>query len=110
MAFWKFKNEEGYASRYQAVTAFISCSIGIFGSLLLSWVAIFGTVTIGKDGAFYIDIAQTFLDQDAAAAFQLFNWPWFSFLLGATHWLTGIPWRVVPTSGVRCLWRALARY
>lgn len=65
--------------------------LAFFGSLLLSWVAIFGTVTIGKDGAFYIDIAQTFLDQDAAAAFQLFNWPWFSFLLGATHWLTGIP-------------------
>ncbi|MVW74637.1 hypothetical protein GJV18_04840 [Pseudomonas sp. R-22-3w-18] len=65
--------------------------LAFFGSLLLSLVAVMGEVTIGKDGAFYVDIAATFLESGLAAAFDRFNWPWFSVLLGSLHGLTGIP-------------------
>lgn len=68
--------------------------LAFFGSLLLSLIAVSGVVTIGKDGAFYVDIAQSFLDQGIAGAFQRFNWPWFSLLIGSLHWLTGIPLEV----------------
>ncbi len=65
------------------------------GSLLLSWIAVLGAATIGKDGAFYIDIAQTMVDQGASAALQRFNWAWFPMLLGSTHQLTGLPLETV---------------
>lgn len=59
-------------------------------SLLLSLVAISGEVTVGKDAAFYLDIAQQVLAKGPGMAFQAFSWPWFSLLLAATHWLFGV--------------------
>jgi hypothetical protein len=64
--------------------------LAFIGSLLLSWIAVLGAVTVNRDAAFYLDIGQTFLDHGVAAAYQRFNWPWFSVLLGASHWLTGL--------------------
>lgn len=60
-------------------------------SLLLSAVAVHFAGTVAKDAAFYLDVAQTFIDQGLTASFARFNWPWFSMLLGTTHVLTGIP-------------------
>ena len=57
-------------------------------SVVLSLVAIFGVVTIGKDGAFYIDIAQSVSEQGIPVAFDRFNWPWYSILIAITHNLT----------------------
>ncbi|WP_417787133.1 ArnT family glycosyltransferase [Stutzerimonas xanthomarina] len=59
-------------------------------SLLLSLIAIWGTVTVPRDATLYFDTAQVFLDQGLYSALQLFDWPWFSVLLAATHWLTGL--------------------
>lgn len=59
-------------------------------SLLLSFVAIWGTVTVPRDATLYFDTAQVFLDQGLASAFRLFDWPWFSVLLAVTHWVTGL--------------------
>lgn len=55
------------------------------GSLLLSLIAVLGEVTIGKDGAFYVDLAVTFLDSGVRATFERFDWPWFSIFLAVLH-------------------------
>lgn len=60
-------------------------------SLLLSLVAISGEVTVGKDAALYLAIAQQTLAHGPGVAFQAFDWPWFSLLLAGTHWLLAIP-------------------
>lgn len=59
-------------------------------SLLLSFVAIWGTVTVPRDATLYFDTAQVFLDQGLDSAFRLFDWPWFSVLLAVTHGVTGL--------------------
>lgn len=59
-------------------------------SLLLSVIAILGTVTVPRDATLYFDAGQMFLEQGFAGAFSLFDWPWFSILLAVTHWLTGL--------------------
>lgn len=78
----------GIASQLKRVSP---VQLAFWGSLLLSWIAVAGAATVGRDAAFYIDIAQTFLDQGVSAAYQRFNWPWFSVLLGASHWVTSLP-------------------
>lgn len=64
--------------------------LAFVASLLLSAVAIFGTVTVARDATLYFDTAQIFLDQGLEGAFSLFDWPWFSILLAVTHSLTGL--------------------
>lgn len=61
------------------------------GSLLLSWIAVSYAGTVAKDAAFYLDLAQHFIDHGLADTFSRFNWPWFSVLLGITNIFTGIP-------------------
>jgi len=68
-----------------------SVQLAFWGSLLLSLVAIGGVATIGKDGALYVDIAKTVVEQGVAGGFQRFNWPWFSILLAWTHQVTALP-------------------
>jgi len=65
--------------------------LAFVASLLLSWIAIAGTVTIGKDAAYYLDVARLAHEQGLAAAFQLFSWPWFPLLLAATQAFLGLP-------------------
>lgn len=59
-------------------------------SVLLSLLAISGTVTIGKDGAFYVDIARSISDHGISVAFERFNWPWLSILIAGVHNLTKV--------------------
>ena len=66
-------------------------ALAFLGSLLLSLVAFAGTVTVGKDAALYLAVAQQALEQGPQAAFQRFDWPWFSLLLAGTHWLSALP-------------------
>lgn len=61
-----------------------------FSSLLLSLIAVVGEVTIGKDGAFYVDLAVTYLESGTAATFARFDWPWFSIILAILHRFTGV--------------------
>lgn len=65
-------------------------ALAFLASLLLSLIAIGGEVTVGKDAAFYLDIAQQVLAKGPGVAFQIFSWPWFSLLLAGTHWLSGV--------------------
>lgn len=60
-----------------------------FFSVILSLIAIFGTVTIGKDGAFYIDIACSISNNGLSVAFERFSWPWYSILIAFIHDATG---------------------
>lgn len=60
-----------------------------FFSVILSLIAIFGTVTIGKDGAFYIDIARSISNNGLSVAFERFSWPWYSILIAFIHDATG---------------------
>ena len=76
--------------------------LAFFGSLLLSLVAVLGVVTIGRDGALYIDIAQQISLHGPHVAWDKFDWPWFSFLLAGTHLLLRIP-----LEGCAYLWCAL---
>src|SRR5690554_6775031 len=64
-------------------------------SVLLSCIAIAGVVTIGKDGALYIDTAQKITEYGPAVAFERFNWPWFSFLLSYSHQATGLAYETI---------------
>lgn len=64
-------------------------SLTFFFSVILSLIAIFGTVTIGKDGAFYIDIARSISNNGLSVAFERFSWPWYSILIAFIHDVTG---------------------
>lgn len=64
-------------------------------SVILSLIAIYGAVTIDKDGAFYIDIAQTVSKEGVSAAFDRFNWPWYSILIAIIHNLTKVDHELV---------------
>ena len=66
-------------------------SLAFVASLLLSAVAISGTILVGRDAAFYLHIAEQVLEQGPGVARALFDWPWFSVLLAGTHWLLGLP-------------------
>ena len=68
--------------------------LAFFGSLLLSLIAVSGQATIGKDAAFYIDIAQRVNADGAQAAIQFFNWPFFPILIAYTHALLGLPYEL----------------
>lgn len=63
--------------------------LAFFFSVILSLIAIFGTITIGKDGAFYIDIARSISNNGLSVAFERFSWPWYSILIAFIHDATG---------------------
>ena len=69
--------------------------VAFFGSLLLSVIAVLGVVTIGKDAAFYIDIAQRVNADGVQTAILAFDWPWFPILLAWSHSLLGLPYEQV---------------
>lgn len=64
--------------------------LAFLGSVILSLIAFLGFVTIGKDGAFYIDIAQSVSRDGLHIAFERFNWPWYSILISLIHSLTSL--------------------
>ena len=66
-------------------------ALAFVGSLILSLIAVWGVVTVGRDGAFYLHIAQQASVHGAAVAWELFDWPWLSLLLAATHDLLHLP-------------------
>ena len=65
--------------------------VTFFISLLLSIVAALGAATIGRDAAFYLDVALTYEGAGWQAAYARFNWPWYSILLGGLHKITSLP-------------------
>lgn len=65
--------------------------LAFVGSLLLSLIAVLGTRVIDRDAALYLTIAQQIIDQGPHVAFQVFDWPWFIFLLVGTHTLLHLP-------------------
>lgn len=62
-----------------------------FASLLISLVAALNASTIGRDASLYLDVALTFNEFGWGAAYQRFNWPWYSALIGILHKCTNIP-------------------
>lgn len=71
---------------------YVTPQVAVFcGSLLLSLISYFGVATIGKDGAFYVDIAQTIADHGIAAGVARFHWIGFPLLLAALHKITSLP-------------------
>lgn len=65
--------------------------LAFVGSALLSLIAVLGTATVGRDAALYIDIAQQVTEHGPNVAWASFDWPWFSFLLAATHSILHLP-------------------
>lgn len=65
--------------------------LAFLGSLLLSLIAVAGVVTVARDAAFYLTIAQQISDQGPAVALGKFDWPWFAFLLAGTHLVLRLP-------------------
>lgn len=59
-------------------------------SIVLSCIAIYGVVAIGKDAALYMDIAKDINMYGVKSGFERFNWPWISILIAYTHKLTGV--------------------
>ena len=64
-------------------------------SALLSLIAILGVAVIGRDGAFYINIAQQVNENGIKSAFNIFSWPWFSILLAYTYKITGLAYETI---------------
>lgn len=60
-------------------------SVAFWASILLSLIAVWGTATVGRDAALYIDIAHQVVLHGADVAWVHFDWPWFSILLALTH-------------------------
>lgn len=65
-------------------------SLAFCASLLLSAIAYLNDPVINKDGVLYIDTARIFLADGFGKTIKHFDWPWFSMLIGASHWLTGL--------------------
>jgi len=65
--------------------------VAFVGSLLLSLIAVLGVVTVGKDAAFYLDIAHQASEQGPKLALERFDWPWFVLLLAGTHKFLRLP-------------------
>lgn len=65
--------------------------LAFWGSLLLSLIAVLGTATVARDAAFYIDIAHRVTEYGPKVAWQVFDWPWFTFLLAGTHLVLHLP-------------------
>ncbi len=86
----------GFAQRIPPV------SLAFVASLLLSAVAVSGTILVGRDAALYLHIAEQVLEQGPGVARTLFDWPWFSLLLAGSNWLLGLP-----LEQVAYLWCAL---
>ncbi|MDR7010685.1 4-amino-4-deoxy-L-arabinose transferase-like glycosyltransferase [Pseudomonas alcaliphila] len=90
---------------FSAVGArFFSCPVRatFFFSLLLSLIAVFGVVTIGKDAAFYLDIARQASEEGLLVAQEKFHWPAFILLIAVTHMYLGVSLEVAAY-----LWSAL---
>ncbi|MBV6753184.1 hypothetical protein KV580_22930 [Pseudomonas chlororaphis] len=65
------------------------------GSLLLSLIAVTGLVTIGRDAAFYLTIAQNITEQGPTVALRSFDWPWFLLLIAGTHVVLRLPFELI---------------
>ena len=81
-----------------AVGSYVSRMVGTYpvrlafiGSLLLSLIAVLGTSALGRDAALYMSVAQRISSEGPQVAWQAFDWPWFTFLLSATHGVTRLP-------------------
>lgn len=90
--------------------------VAFCASLLLSLIAVLGVVTIAKDAAFYIDIAQQVGEQGWQVASERFNWPGLIYLLSASHMFLGLPlewaaylWCALFMAGACALWVACIR-
>lgn len=64
--------------------------LAIFGSLILSFVALCFEPILGRDSAFYVDNAKAFVEHGNASLLERFSWPWFSALIGVTHSTLGL--------------------
>lgn len=65
--------------------------VSFLASLLLSLIAALGAATVGRDAAFYLDIALIHGESGWRAAYQSYNWPWYSILIGSLHKFTALP-------------------
>lgn len=66
-------------------------ALAFLASLALSAIAIAGTLVIGKDAAYYLDLARQALEHGPSAARQIESWPWFPLLIAGSHRLSGLP-------------------
>lgn len=64
-------------------------SVTFFASLILSAIARTGTL-INRDGMWYVQTAQLFLDNGLNAALSSFGWPFFSVLFASFSRITGL--------------------
>lgn len=64
--------------------------LALLGSVVLSLIAVLGVVTVGKDGALYLDIAERIGSAGVVEAWKGFDWPWYPLLLAGTHKVTGL--------------------
>ena len=66
-------------------------AFSILLSLVFSACALLGDPLLNADGILYLRTAQAFLTDGVAAAFDLYEWPWYSIAIGLFHDFSGIP-------------------
>ena len=64
-------------------------AFGILLSLAFSACALLGDPLLNADGILYLRTAQAFLTDGVAAAFDLYEWPWYSIAIGLFHEFSG---------------------
>lgn len=64
--------------------------VAFWVSLVLSLIAIAGSVTLNRDGMLYASIAQVMLDEGVAQALAKFDWLLLPALMAGLSWLTGM--------------------
>lgn len=79
------------AKKWVAAIQCAPVKTALVASLVLSLIAVLGEVTVGKDAAFYLDIADNVSEQGLGATQERFNWPWFVLLLAGLHAYLGLP-------------------
>lgn len=67
----------------------VYCSVALI-SALLSLYRIAGRDLINGDGILYVHVAKAFLNEGAAAAFEVYHWPFYGILIGLLHKVTGL--------------------
>jgi hypothetical protein len=60
----------------------------LVGSVVLSIIAMYFNPVIGRDSAFYIDLAQSIKTNGLKTTLDQFNWPWLSLMIATTHDIT----------------------
>ncbi|MDR1461562.1 MAG: hypothetical protein LBI68_00195 [Azoarcus sp.] len=67
----------------------------LLGSIFLSLISSLSNPILGRDASLYLSIATDSSVLDVSSALELFDWPWYSLLIGIISRLSGFPPEII---------------